>query len=319
MNDLSKEMLATEAHEKAVSYYRASEKFGYKFLMELKKIRDGRLFIELGSNTFAEYTEAHFGYNSDTMNLRIQDASVWEENYTEALRSFGKHKAHQLAQFPKKQRNEVLKKGIPTSEGNKTVEKATTREIVDYQRKIKEKDELINKKDQQITMQAEMIDSLNEREPETVEKEVVVEKIPDDYEQLKKQSEKFTKEIESLKERNSFIEQEYTSLLEERKDVNEKSDKYEELTKAINQAKGKLTSTQKLISNYKKMSDVIKKSNEFLLTASGLMYSDLSEVIDNDGLAKRELNSLINNLERFLHDLKNATQNEILEGEIING
>ncbi len=180
----------------------------------------------------------------------------------------------------------------------------TTKEYRELEKQLK-------KKDEQIDNLSEVINDMSIQQPRVIEKEVVVEKIPDDYENLKQS-------YSELEERSSQLESSYRYLLAERKEVDEKSSKYEQLSKAINQAEGKLNETQQLISNYKNLSDVLEKSNEFLSEASILIYQDLSEVIRRDGLAKRELDFLTERLEKFLSDLKSISKNNILEGEIIN-
>lgn len=188
----------------------------------------------------------------------------------------------------------------------------TKKEIEAYKRQLKQKDE-------QIEMQARMIEDLNDQEPKVIEKKVEV--IPDDYQELKSKisnADYYKKQNETLKSEVKQLEESYRELLSERSAVDEQSDKYEQLSKAINQAKGQLNESQKMISNYKKLSDLLSKSNEVLSVASSLVYQDLSEVISRDGLAKRELNFLIERLEMFLSDLNRINKNEILEGEIIN-
>ncbi|MEQ7199897.1 hypothetical protein [Enterococcus avium] len=180
----------------------------------------------------------------------------------------------------------------------------TTKEYRELEKQLK-------KKDEQIDNLSEVINDMSIQQPKVIEKKVVVEKIPDDYENLKQS-------YSELEERSSQLESSYRYLLAERKEVDEKSSKYEQLSKAINQAEGKLNETQQLISNYKNLSDVLEKSNEFLSEASILIYQDLSEVIRRDGLAKRELDFLTERLEKFLSDLKSISKNNILEGEIIN-
>lgn len=300
MNEVSKEVFAVETHEKAKSYYNVSEQYAYKFFMEIQKIRDEKLFLELGCDSFAEYTNNYFGYDSDTVNLRIQDATNWQEGYAEALRSYGKHKTRQLGLLPTKERENLIENGVPTEKGIKPIDEATTREIEAYKKQLKAKDE-------QIEMQARMIENLNEQEPQVVEKEV----IPEDYERLKTS-------YEALEERSYNLEASYRELLKERQETDEKSLKYEQLSQAINQAKGQLNQSQQMISNYKNLSDLLKKSNEFLSKASALIYQDLSEVLNSDGLARQELDFLIDRTETFVRDLKKLTKNNILEGEIIN-
>lgn len=210
----------------------------------------------------------------------------------------GLNSLYLIATLPEKQKQEELRKA---EEGNPS----TVRELKAMKKALKQKDDQIKNLSNTIT-------EMNNKEPVTIEKKVVIEKKPDDYEFYKERTEVLQEEVKQL-------EESYRDLLKKRSEVDEKSLKYEELTKAINQAKGELGDTQKIISNYADLSKLLKESNEFLLKASGLVYSDLTEVIERDGIAKQELDFLISRLERFTSDLIDLTQNNILEGEIING
>ena len=137
LNNLSPELKANEIHERAVGFYKISEQYGYKFLMEVKTIRDEKLYKELGFETFEDYTLNNFNFDKRTINRRLQDAESFGEEYETALTSFGKHKTHQLATFPKEQRNYVIEHGIDTPDGNKSLEEATTRELEDYKKRNK--------------------------------------------------------------------------------------------------------------------------------------------------------------------------------------
>lgn len=219
------------------------------------------------------------------------------------------HKSEQIDMFqelPTTLRTEISK---PSAEPE-AVELVLSGDIKTT-KEYRELEKQLKKKDEQIDNLSEVINDMSIQQPRVIEKEVVVEKIPDDYENLKQS-------YSELEERSSQLESSYRYLLAERKEVDEKSSKYEQLSKAINQAEGKLNETQQLISNYKNLSDVLEKSNEFLSEASILIYQDLSEVISRDGLAKRELDFLTERLEKFLSDLKSISKNNILEGEIIN-
>lgn len=187
----------------------------------------------------------------------------------------------------------------------------TKKEIEELKRQLKEKDKQI----------ANLSEVITNQEPKVVE----IEKVPEDYNYLKgnfeankKNYEFYKNQNEDIREELKQLEESYRQLLSERSAVDEQSDKYKQLSEAINHAEGQLSESQKLISNYKKLSDLLSKSNEFLSVASSLVYQDLSEVISRDGLAKRELNFLIERLEMFLNDLTKINKNEILEGEIIN-
>ena len=296
--EISNEVRATEVHNKAQAYYKASEEFGYKFLMEVKTIRDEKLFMSLGYSNFEEYTEDNFGYSQRTIEQRIQTANVWKEQTARALSQYGITKSRQLAQLPENEREKVIEQGIPTNNGLKSIEQATTREIEEYKRQHKEKD-------QQITALKQSYNELaNQPQPTPVVKTIEKEVIPSDYEETKKQLERLTNE--------------HQRLLNERKTVNEKSQRYDELTRFIKEAEGKLSDTQKKIAEFKEVHRLIKESNQFLLKASALSYLDIGRAVTEDPFVKRELESLLSNIERFSKNIKDLTQQSVIEGEIIN-
>ena len=183
-----------------------------------------------------------------------------------------------------------------------------------HQRQLAEKDEVINKTYEQLEKA--------QQEPTVVEKEVV----PADYENIKSDNQQLTEALKEAREREKrAIEAEnkarehYNQLLASRAETEENSQKYKQLSEAIHNAQSELTGKQKLISNYQNLSQLLRTSNEFLSKASAIVYQDLSEVVSQDGLAKRELTFLIERTERFLSDLrKQINNNNIIEGEIIN-
>lgn len=312
-NGLSIELRAHEVHEKANSYFRTSEQYGYKFLMELKIIRDEKLFKELEFSSFDEYTTVNFNYSQRTVNERIQSAEVWGQDYERALASYGKTKTRQVAQLPEKERETIVNNGIPTDSGIKSLDKVTTREIGEYQKQLKQKD-------------AE-IESLKTRQPEIIEKEIVKEVPvkPHDYEGLKSDNQQLSEALKTARvkadaavARNAFIENEYNRLLKERAEVDEKSKRYDELSEAIKNAQGKLNSTQKLVSDYKTILKILRQGNELLTTMGGLAYMDISEAVNNSVVISGEFDSMIRSLERLTRDLSNIRKETILEGEIIN-
>lgn len=200
MNELSTEVKAQEIHEKAVGFYKISEQYGYKFLMEVKTIRDEKLYKELGYKNFEEYSINNFGYSNDTMNERIKAANEFGENYNGALRSYGQHKTHQLATMPEEQRNHVIENGIETNNGNKSIDEATTRELEEYKKQLKQRDEEKTQLESQLS-QAQRSESIarkqleyeQDKEPEVVEREIVKEVIP---EEVQKQLEQFKQKFE---------------------------------------------------------------------------------------------------------------------------
>lgn len=250
---------------------------------------------DLAHGEFMEWVNK-LGINQPEANRMMKVANEIPNSST--LKNLGSTALYLISTLPEEQKQEELAKA---EEGNPS----TVRELQALKKELKQKDD-------QIKNLSNVITEMNNKEPVTIEKKVVIEKKPDDYEFYKERTEVLQEEVKQL-------EESYRDLLKKRSEVDEKSLKYEELTKAINQAKGELGDTQKIISNYADLSKLLKESNEFLLKASGLVYSDLTEVIERDGIAKQELDFLISRLERFTSDLIGLTQNNILEGEIING
>nr|WLJ25682.1 MAG: protein of unknown function (DUF3102) [Staphylococcus phage HS06] len=219
-SNLSLELKAQEIHERAVGFYKISEQYGYKFLMEVKTIRDEKLYKELGFETFDNYTLNNFNYSKRTINERLQDAENFGEEYERALASYGKHKSHQLATLPKEQRNHIMEHGIDTPNGHKSLEEATTRELEDY----KKRNKTLEQQNAQLQSQVEQaqrsesiarkqLEDEQNREPEVIEREVVKEVVPDDVkQQLEQFKQKFEHESNNANElrdelqryRNSF-------------------------------------------------------------------------------------------------------------------
>lgn len=211
--ELSNEVKAMETHEKATAYYKASEQFGYKFLMEVKTIRDEKLFKDLGYEDFEKYVLDHFDFSKNTMNERIQSAVAWGEDYNRALGSYGKTKTHKISQLPEPERKKVIDEGIPTESGKKSIDEATTREIAEYQKRLKQKEDALKqaqsekeeaKRSEQLAI--EQLEREQNREPkvitETIEKEVV----PDDYEDLKRMNQSLKNEIEFANKKYLMLE-----------------------------------------------------------------------------------------------------------------
>lgn len=226
---MSPELKANEIHERAVGFYKISEQYGYKFLMEIKTIRDEKLYKELGFETFEDYTLNNFNFDKRTINRRLQDAESFGEEYETALTSFGKHKTHQLATFPKEQRNYVIEHGIDTPDGNKSLEEATTRELEDYKKRNKSLEQQ-NAQLQSQVKQAQRSESIarkqledeQNREPEVKRevKEVVPPHVKAQLSDRQQMIDAKDKEIQQLQER--------LTKAEEQKQKFEKQDYLEE-------------------------------------------------------------------------------------------
>ncbi|HGC7253255.1 TPA: DUF3102 domain-containing protein [Streptococcus agalactiae] len=158
-----------------------------------------------------------------------------------------------------------------------------------------------------------------------VEKEVIKEVIPDDYESTKQlnqtllgKNKELSKMVDDALQHEKYLKSQLKEFYAKRDEVNHKSAKYDELTEAIKQSEGKLNSYQKKIASYKNITELLKKGDLLLLEMSGLIYADETHYIQRDGLIKQEFDSLVDRGLKLFNDLDMKRKNtEILEGEVL--
>lgn len=98
MTELSLQARAQEVHGHAQSYYAISEQYAYKFLVEVQKIREEKLYLQLGCQTFKDYCRQYFNASSDFVNERIRIAQAFgEEPYSNNYQQLGHKKMLLLA------------------------------------------------------------------------------------------------------------------------------------------------------------------------------------------------------------------------------
>ena len=330
MNDLSVEVKAKEIHEKATSYYNVSQEYGYKFLMEVKKIRDERLFEHLGFSTFVSYCLSSWGYEHDYMNERIRMADEFKEEYDGYSRSLGHKKTLLLARMPEPQREEALENGVPTEQGYKPYDEATQKEIADYKRNAEEmerkakeyerqletKNELISKREKENEILQSKLEEAENAPPKVIYKERVETVVPDDYVKLKRDSERFKAISDSQENKNIKLQQEIDQLKREISNVDEKSKKYDQLNEEINKMNGRLTEGQLRIKNQKLVYDLVKKSEALISEVAPLTYSISHLGVDDNKYAKEPLIKIAENLEDISSRIrKQLNENKIIEVE----
>lgn len=273
-NNLSLEVKANEVHERAVGFYKISEQYGYKFLMEVKTIRDEKLYKELGFENFEDYTLNNFNYSRNTINERIQTAEVFGEEYNRALGSYGKHKTHQLATLPKEKRNHVIENGIDTPDGNKSLEEATTRELEDYKKRNKSLEEQNAQLQSQVEqaqrseeIAKKQLEDAESREPEVIERYTE----PEDYQSIKNMNEHLESEREYYKNLADDFRNEVKGMMDQSNQEMplKKEDDYEDYTSILLKI---LEPSEVFIENYKnnlneqeiinKLEKIIKKLKE---------------------------------------------------------
>ncbi|QQU17859.1 hypothetical protein I6I79_08135 [Enterococcus casseliflavus] len=172
----------------------------------------------------------------------------------------------------------------------------TTKEYRELEKQLKAKDE-------QIKLQAQMIDDLNEQETEVVEKEVIVEKVPDDYQQLKQS----TKIVDEITRENQELKAEQEALKQRIAD-SEKA--LQEKTKVENdeleQAQLKRLKRDADISVHK----LIINMNQFVKEQAVTVYDSQAIAGANDE-TKQKLTDSISRVEKLLKQIKQEIGGEV--------
>ncbi|MDW3868329.1 hypothetical protein QI345_11285 [Staphylococcus saprophyticus] len=317
MNELSNEVKAQEIHERAVGFYKISEQYGYKFLMEIKTIRDEKLYKELGFGNFEDYTRKVFGYTSETIRQRIKAAEVFGEDETNARWDLGTRKLNTLATFPENERNKVFEHGIETDKGNKTIDEATTREIEEYKKQLKQRDEEKSQLESQLeqarrseSIARKQLEDAEDREPEVVEKYME----PEDYQEIKESNKQLKNYLDEVSNHNKKLNADIEKLKSERSETDEKSQKYDELNKAINSMNTKLNEGQQRLKAQKEIYDLVKGSEKVIREVAPLCYLAFSkDIIDND-YAREPIEKII----KDLTDMANRLKKQIKQGDVID-
>lgn len=172
----------------------------------------------------------------------------------------------------------------------------TTKEYRELEKQLKAKDE-------QIKLQAQMIDDLNEQETEVVEKEVIVEKIPDDYQQLKQSTkivDEITRENQALKAEQEALKQ---RIADSEKALQEKA-KIE--NDELEQAQLKRLQRDADISVHK----LIINMNQFVKEQAVTVYDSQAIAGANDE-TKQKLTDSISRVEKLLKQIKQEIGGEV--------
>lgn len=317
MNELSTEVKANEVHERAVGFYKISEQYGYKFLMEVKTIRDEKLYKELGFENFEDYTRKVFGYTSETIRQRIKAAEVFGEDETNARWDLGTRKLNTLATFPESERNKVLEHGIEIDGGNKTIEEATTREIEKYKKQLKQRDEQNAQLQSQVEqaqrseeIAKKQLEDAESKEPEVIEKYME----PEDYQETKNALTQSRHHQKLIEERNAKLEKEIEDMKHRRDEVSEKSQKYDELNKALGDMNRKLDDGQRRLKAQKEVYDLVKKGEELIKEIAPMTYFIHDEYILSNEYAIKPIKKIADDL----LDLSQKLNKQISKGDVID-
>lgn len=210
-----------------------------------------------------------------------------------------------IATLPEEERS----KEHVTSKGKvKTPDEMTVRELQELKRQLKAKDE-------QLSLQAKMIDDLTEQEPEVIEKEVVVERIPADYETVKATNERLEKQLSSVRNDLKMKKIQY-DLLEQN---TESAKALEANIKALQQKEKSIDQRVKATIEF---NDLMREIETFFdKKMASLRFKPLiNDLYDTE--ASNKLSEVVNSVDFWVSEMRKIIPNEktkIIEGEIIDG
>lgn len=267
----------------------------YKMGKELSVVRD-----RLSSHYQGVFTKWY-----ESLGLDRHDVYFWinEFEFSQNLEN-----TKQIANFdsiPKTLKKDVMSKSS-SGEAKEAVlngDIKTHKEFIELEKKLKQKEQAIQDKDSQISKQAEMIDSLNEREPQVVEKTVTVEKIPDDYEAIKQkaqQADSIKEQLEKAQQQADYFKKESESAKQLIKIQDDEAD-------------------QKRLERLKRKADIniytLSSNIKSFLNENMLLDDDLNQLSEMSEEAKINIDSRLEELQKFVDLIKQTTTGrKVIEG-----
>ncbi|MCO4627736.1 hypothetical protein Si044o_01696 [Streptococcus infantarius subsp. infantarius] len=270
----------------------------------------GQSIWEIGRrlNHVKEHDLAHgqFGKWLHKINMSQDQANkmmkIAKNLNSETTRNIGIEALYLIATLPDDEKQEQIEK---IEQG----ESPTVRELQEVKRQLK----LSQADNERLKVQNENLaeQALSQTE-RVVEKEVVREVVPDDYQFFKSN-------YEASERNNEFYKQQNSELREEMKEL-ERIIKEQQQNKASREELSELEERKRAISSELDSLEKIVALNEavetFLTTHASLQYSsDFSNLYSNRDLTLSLLDS-INRLEKWIDDIKSELpKSEIIEGE----
>ncbi len=251
---------------------------------------------DLAHGEFGKWLE-DININHDTAN-RFMKISEELPNYG-TYRNLGINVLYKIATMPEEERE----KPQQLSSGEvKKPDEMTVRELREVKAQLKERDEQIFSKDK-------TIESLLNRDPEVIEKEVEVEKIPDDYDFLKGKVET----TESINERYASENAELREALKKRQEA------MKNMSFDAEPMQNEARELEQQIASLHQVKRLDEKLNNFINEISATKYANDFSTLVSKKETLYHVKSSILAVKQLLNDIEESLPlNEIIEGEINN-
>jgi hypothetical protein len=290
MNELT--IIANEVHEQAVADFKVSERFAYSFIMKVRRIRDERLYKELGYGSFDDYCEVAWNIHRDFMDQRIQIAeSFGEQNFADTYRQLGHSKSLILARMEPDVRKQIQE--------NHNVDEMTVRKLRDTERQLKEKEELLESTKASAEHWQKVARAAQNMPPrvETKTIEVVPEHVKREIQSKENQISNLQNSMEVMKKRLELMESMQKSYEKDSKE-------YQELKKQIGFLNREKDDIQRQIESATALSGLAVEIDNFLKTKlAPIRYSRVFERFDSE-VAVKNFTDILNNVRAWLEDME---------------
>ena len=215
MNELQLSNDLTTIETEIKSYQNIAGQSIFEIGRRLKHVKEN----DLAHGEFGKWLK-NVGMHKQQAYRFIKIADEFSNSNSTPVLHLGIKALYQLATMPEEQRNHVIKNGIETESGNKTIDEVTTRELEKYKRQLKQREEEKSQLESQLeqaqrseSIARKQLEEAEDKEPEVIEREVVKEVVPDEVkQQLEQFKQKFERESNNANElrdelqkyRNSF-------------------------------------------------------------------------------------------------------------------
>lgn len=312
MNELQLSNDLTTIETEIKSYQNIAGQSIFEIGRRLKHVKENNLV----HGEFGKWLE-NVGMHKQQAQRFIKIADEFRSSNATPVLHLGIKALYQLATMPEEQRNHAIEHGIDTDNGKKSIDEVTTREIEDYKRQLKQRDEEKSQLESQLeqaqrseSIARKQLEEAEDREPEVVEKYME----PEDYQEIKESNKQLKNYLDEVSNHNKKLNSDIEKLKSERSETDEKSQKYDELNKAINSMNTKLNEGQQRLKAQKEIYDLVKGSEKVIREVAPLCYLAFSKDIINNDYARKPIEKIISDLS----DMASRLQKQINQGDVID-
>lgn len=262
-----------------------------------------------------DLTHGEFGEWLQKINIEHREANRMmkvskEIPYSTTWSNLGNRALYLISTLPEEERE---KEHMLDNGETKTPDEMTVRELQELKKQLKEKDTQLEQAKRSEQIAIDKLEEEQNKEPEVIEKEIEIERIPDDYDYYKSNYEATRSNYEFYKKQNEELRNEMKELERRIADDSADDEEVERLKKDLKEANDKMVSRDK---EYRRLDNFKKDTEEFIHKYAPMKYfNDFDEVL-RDRQAFGELEETLDVLEKWIKETKEELPNQIIiEGE----